>query len=80
MAVPVMPLTMVRENARARVAIVYGGRGLVQRLAAMGIYPGAEVTLIRGGYSPGPLVAKVGESRIALGRGMAQRVMVEPLP
>ena len=62
MPLPVMPLTLIKENARARVAAVCGGHGLVQRLAAMGVYPGAEVTVIRGGYAPGPLVAKVGES------------------
>ena len=71
-----MPLTMLSSGTRARVTAVYGGRGFNQRLASMGILPGAELVLLKGGPG-GPVIIDVLGSRFMLGRGMAQRVMVE---
>ena len=71
-----MPLMILQPRRRARVVGVHGGRGLTQRLAAMGILPGAEVSLIRGGTG-GPVIVDVRGSRFILGRGMAHRVMVQ---
>ncbi len=73
-----MPLTMLRLGQRATVVAIQGGRGFVQRLTSMGIYPGIELSLVRGGI-PGPVIVKVKESRFLLGRGMAHRVLVSPL-
>ena len=43
----------------------------------MGILPGTELVLLKGGPG-GPVIVDVLGSRFMLGRGMAQRVMVEP--
>jgi Fe2+ transport system protein FeoA len=40
----------------------------------MGLRPGAPVTLVSKGWRGGSIVAAVGESRVALGRGMAEKV------
>ena len=74
-----MPLTMLQPGNRAVVTAVYGGRGFNQRLAAMGIFTGAQLTLVRGGFG-GPIIVDIGGSRIMLGHGMAHRIMVAPLP
>jgi len=74
-----MPLTMLRPGTRARVTAVCGGRGFNQRLASMGILPGAELVMVKGGVG-GPVIVEVLGSRFVLGRGMAHRVMAEPLP
>ena len=73
-----MPLTMLSAGCSARVTVVHGGRGFNRRLASMGILPGAELLLVKGGID-GPVIVEVLGSRFILGRGMAQRVMVEPL-
>lgn len=73
-----MPLLMLQAGARARVTRLDGGRAFNQRLAAMGILPGAELALTSGGFA-GPVMVEVGGSRFALGRGAAHRVHVEPL-
>jgi len=55
----------------------HGGRGFLHRLAVLGICPGTPVTLIQGDPG-GPVVVEARGTRLVLGRGMAQRVMVTP--
>jgi Fe2+ transport system protein FeoA len=57
-----------------RVIRVSGGRRLVRRLAALGIVPGARLTLERGAD---PAVVDVGRTRVAVDRGVAGAVEVE---
>ncbi len=63
---------------RARVVRINGGRGLVARLARLGIVPGAEVAVISRAPVGGPVLVEVDGARVALGRGVARKVVVEP--
>ena len=57
------------------VARVNGGRDLAARLAAMGLTAGTEIVVLQNrGF--GPMLAKVRDTRIALGRGQAGMVTV----
>ncbi|MGC9529073.1 MAG: FeoA family protein [Candidatus Bipolaricaulaceae bacterium] len=73
------PLTSLRPGATARVTGVHGGRGMVIRLAHMGIRPGATVRLVNRGPWRGPLLVEVDGMRVALGRGVARHVLVRPV-
>ena len=73
-----MRLTMLQPGTRAVVTAMYGGRGFNQHLAAMGIFPGAELVLVKGGIG-GAVIVDVHDGRFIFGRGMAHRVMVQPL-
>jgi len=53
-----------------------GGRGFVSRLAALGFTLGAEVTMVQN-FGRGPLIVLVRDTRVALGRGEAAKVLVE---
>lgn len=53
------------------------GRGAERRLFEMGIRPGAELQLIARHPFQGPLVIKVGNADVALGRSIANKVKVE---
>jgi len=53
---------------------VMGGHGLRQKLALRGIKEGSWLRMVSS--SRGPVVVESGESQIALGRGMAQKVIV----
>ena len=72
-----MPLAMLPENEEAKVVEVRGGRGLVRRLSELGFTPGAKVKILFSN-SPGPVVIDVRGSRIALGRGLLMRIIVDP--
>jgi len=71
-----MPLTFARENQAVRVLSIRGGRGIAAKLRGMGIRPGALVVPI-GKTAGGPVLLMVAGSRIALGKGVAQRILVE---
>jgi len=73
-----IPLALLRPGTLGRVIAVQGGRGFNRRLASMGILPGAEIRMVRGGFG-GPVIVEVRGSRVLVGRGMAHRVMVEPV-
>ena len=71
-----MPLAMARPGERMRVMELLGGRNLRHRLADMQIFPGSVVELIA---SSGSLIVAVGQTRVALGWGVARRIIVSPL-
>ena len=77
MNVNAMPLPMLRPGQPACVVrVLAAGQGMVRKLSAMGVVPGVRVTVLNA--QPGPLLLRVGECRYAIGRGMAQRILVVP--
>lgn len=69
-------LTELPPGVLATVRAVEAGHNCSQRLAAMGILPGADIRVVRG-CQAGPVIVEVVGSRFALGCGMARRVKVE---
>lgn len=74
-----LPLSQLREGKRGVVVFTFGGRGLVQRLAEMGLTPGTEVTIVREAPFHGPIEVRVRGVSLALGHGIASRIFVKPL-
>jgi len=72
-----VPVSILKVGQRGIVKEVRGGRGFIQRLAAMGILSGTEISVVQSG---GPVIVNVKNSRLVFGRGMAHRIIVEPLP
>ena len=52
-----------------------GGRGFVSRLATLGFTLGVEVNMVQN-FGHGPLIVMVRDTRVALGRGEAMKVLV----
>ena len=69
------PLSNVRAGETVKLVRVDAGRGLNNRLASMGLVSNVEITVVSGGH-PGPFVINVKGSKIMLGRGMANKIMV----
>jgi ferrous iron transport protein A len=74
-----MPTTLdqINENRKAKVIDIQGGQGIRQRLSQMGIHPGDIITILRYGALRGPILIEVHGSQVALGRGIASRIIVE---
>ena len=72
-----MPLAMARAGEVVTVVGVRGGWGLQRRLADMGLTPGVRIRLINNQIA-GPVLVELRGARVALGRGVAQKVMVKP--
>ncbi|MGQ9582028.1 MAG: metal-dependent transcriptional regulator [Thermoplasmatota archaeon] len=71
------PLTSLAPGAEASVVTVRGGRGLVKRLAEMGLTPGTRIRLLRAAPLKGPVEIQVRGCCLAIGRGIASRILVE---
>jgi Fe2+ transport system protein FeoA len=71
-----MPLAMVAPQESVTVVNVRAGRGLTQRLADMGLTPGASLKKVSD-FTSGPLIIELRGSRVALGHGVAQKIMVK---
>jgi ferrous iron transport protein A len=72
------PLSMAEEGTRVRVVTLRGGSGLDRRMTEMGLNVGSELT-VRHRQGGGGLVVSRGDTRFALGGGMAHKIMVERL-
>ena len=70
-----MPLSGLGTGEQGVVVELKGGRGLLGRMASLGFTPGAEVTIVQNS-GRGPLIARVRGTRVALGRGEAERIRV----
>ncbi len=54
---------------------IEAGRELKQRLAAMGLLPESKITVVRS-VSQGQVIVRLKDSRVVLGRGMANKIFV----
>ena len=52
------------------------GWGFERRLEDMGLTPGTKVTVVKSAPFHGPIELQVRGSRLAIGRGMAKRILV----
>jgi ferrous iron transport protein A len=74
----VFPLAMASEGERVKIVSVQRGKNLAKRLIAMGIIEETELHILQ--RQPGQgLVVVCGETRMALGAGMANKIMVTPI-
>ncbi|MBC7130718.1 ferrous iron transport protein A [Candidatus Bathyarchaeota archaeon] len=74
-----MSLLNLAEGEKAIVIKTNGGYGLIRRLAEMGLTPGTEVKILRKCTFGGPVEIEVRGVALALGRGVASRILVKPL-
>lgn len=73
-----IPLASLAPNEVGIVQHLAGGRGLTSRLATLGFTPGARVKMVQN-FGRGPIIVMVRATRIALGRGEAQKIIVTPI-
>ena len=71
-----MPLAMVSPGEEVTVVDIRAGRGLTNRLADMGLLSGTPLRIINSQMS-GPILIDLRGSRLVLGCGVAQKIMVE---
>lgn len=76
-----LTLAEVGNGERVRVVRRNGGRGFAANLDALGIHLGDEVVVVGSGPFQGPVLVEVPNTgvKIAVGRGMAEKLVVEPV-
>lgn len=69
-----IPLTVLAKGECCRVASIAAGGQATRRLYEMGFNTGAEVKVIKN--DRGPMIVALGNNKIALGRGIAEKMIV----
>lgn len=71
-----VPLEQLAPGAHAIVRDIRGGADFSGRLAAMGLAKGSCIEILQNA-GRGPVLVRAHETRIALGRGEALKILVE---
>lgn len=66
----------LKTGTRAIIRQLRGGREFSSRMAGLGFSPSAEVIVIQNHFH-GPIIVEVRETRVALGRVEAGKVLIE---
>jgi len=73
----VVNLANVKSGSKVKVVRIKGGLGIRQRLSCLGIHPGDIVILQNSGFMRGPVLVNIHGNQVALGRGIATKILVE---
>lgn len=70
-------LTQLEEGETGLVVGIHGGYGLLHRLESLGIRVGKKVTKVSSQLMRGPVTVKIDNSEVAMGFGMARKIIVQ---
>jgi ferrous iron transport protein A len=70
-------LTEMQANQRGTVISIDGGHGMTNRLNTLGIIPGKRISKISSMVMRGPVTIEVDRTQVALGYGMARRIIIQ---
>jgi ferrous iron transport protein A len=73
-----LTLVQLKNGQRGTVVEIQGGRRMADRLNALGIIPGKKITKTSAMLMRGPVTVEVDRVEVAIGFGMASRVVVKP--
>lgn len=73
-----IPLTRMSDGESGKIIQVLGGKGITDRLTAIGIRQGQRITRIGGMYLHGPVTVQIEKTQVAIGFGMATKILIEP--
>ena len=71
------PLAEIQAGQRVKITGHQGGRMLRARLLAMGLNLGREVDVLQN--NRGLIIVGINGGRVALGRGISQKILAEPV-
>ncbi len=72
---PLMPLAMAKAGETVVIREMAGGKTALARLSSMGLRPGDRIEIINN-TGQGRIILGHGYTRLAIGRGIAQKIMV----
>jgi len=73
-------LVRVKAGENRRVVRILGGYGIIRKLNLLGIKEGKTIKKVSTQPLRGPVVIETGGSQVAIGYGMATRIILEAKP
>ena len=71
-------LARMQNGQSGTIVEIVGGRHMVDRLNALGVRPGQKVTKVSSMLMRGPVTVRLGNAQMAIGFGMANKIVIEP--
>ena len=72
-----MTLRQMQTGQSGILVQIQGGRGLFNRLSALGVRPGKRITKVSSMVMRGPVTIQLDNAQLAIGFGMANRIIVK---
>ena len=69
-------LSQIEQGKRVLVNSLLEGNELNRRLTSLGFTPGVDVEIMQN-YGRGPMIVKIRGTKVALGRGEAEKIKVD---
>ncbi len=73
-----LALSELKVGQSGKIQFIRGGHSVLQRLLDMGLTPSTKITLLKAAPFEGPIEIAVRGSKLAIGRGIAAKVFVDP--
>ncbi len=70
-------LNKLPKGQPATVIKIDGGYGIISKLNALGIRKNNNIIKLSNSFIGGPVTVKVGNTKIAIGKGMCSKIIVE---
>ncbi len=70
-------LTKIKKNVDVIIVEIKGGHHFQDKVEAMGLRVGVKIKKLSAQVLKGPVTIKIGNSKLALGHKMAQKILVE---
>ena len=70
-------LAQIKQGDTSTIIEIKGGYGLIKKLENLGLRPGIKITKVSSQLIRGPITIQVGNSQVAIGFGMAQKIILE---
>ncbi|MEW6104526.1 MAG: FeoA family protein [bacterium] len=71
-----LPLSQISPGKEVTLVAIHGGKGLRARLTDMGLNEGMKFRVLHS-YCSGPCIILIGNTRLVLGHGMTQKILVK---
>ena len=70
-------LTQIKKGESVNVVEINGGQKFRDKVDAMGLRVGSRIIKISAQVLSGPITIKIGNTKLAIGHGMAKKILVD---
>ena len=74
-----MSIIDLKNGQQGKIVAIQGGPGVSRKLGNMGIRVGSQVCNLSGHFMKGPVVVQSGRTQVAMGPGLAGKIMIEKI-
>ncbi len=67
----------LKNGESAKIKDIIGGKQFINKAESLGIREGVQIIKVSSQMMHGPITVKVGQTQIAIGRGMANRIIID---